>query len=233
MYRVMKTFTAPRAAALAACAALAATAAPAFAQDVPAPAAPLSPEETAVLVADVNTAINAVDTVRANFVQVTLDPATGASARGTGQAYIARPGRMRFAYAPPQEDPDLIISDGAVVRLRNAGLNCVEEFTLRATPLHIFLKDNVDLDEDAEIIAAGRTDDSAFITLADSGDEVDGTLTLRFAGPNLELREWEVVDGAGLITTTTFLNVVYGDDLGRNLFVMTGPQGRDGFRSCG
>ncbi len=179
--------------------------------------------------------LNQVRTVRARFHQVARDPSSGAVAEATGEMHISRPGLMRLEFDAPQEDPNLVISDGSVVRMRNAGLGCVDEFSLRATPLHLFLKNDVDLARDAEIVAVSDTDAGALITLRDKSDDIEGLLTMNFARPAIELRGWTVIDSTGQETETRLLDAVRGESFNRSLFVAGNdwPRDRGGYRDCG
>lgn len=196
------------------------------------PAAPFTPE-AAALVERIDAYLNAIDTVRARFTQTVVD----VSARQTvmeaaGEMLLDRPGRFRFAYDPPHVDPAVITSDGAIVQLDYPDLGQSDQIALRATPLHLFVKRDVNLRRDAAItwVAAGPNEVAA--SMRDPSGEVDGSLTLLFASAadSLELRGWEVLDGAGLLTRTTLIDPERDVRLRPALFRVNTPERRRGGR---
>lgn len=196
------------------------------------PDAPFTPE-AAALVARIDAYLNTIDTVRARFTQTVVD----VSARQTvmeaaGEMLLDRPGRFRFSYDPPHVDPAVITSDGSIVQLDYPDLGQSDQIALRATPLHLFVKKDVNLRRDAAVtwVAAGPNEIAA--SMSDPTGEVDGSLTLLFAGgdDSLELKGWEVLDGAGLLTRTTLVEAERDVRLQPSLFRVSTPERRRGGR---
>lgn len=160
--------------------------------------------------AAVNDYLNGFRTLSGEFTQV--------SPRGrvsTGKLYIARPGRMRFEYAPP--NPYVIVSDGAWVAIRNNARDHVEYYPLSKTPLRIILARRVDLARDAIVRKVEVRDGLAVITLKDRDKLVPGDLTLVYDLNADRLQQWIVIDGQGRRTTVTLgrlhMNVRLADKL--------------------
>lgn len=197
---------------------------------------PFTPE-AAALVGEIDAYLNGVDTVEAQFVQEVVDVGlrqTILSARGV--MYLDRPGRFRFDYEPPHVDPARIVSNGAVVQLSYPELGQTDDIALRATPLHLFVKSDVNLRRDARVTWVAGDEAEAAITVRDPGGEVEGALTLMFDrgvenGENtLELKAWEVLDAAGLLTRTSLYDVARDQNLPARLFRVAQPERPRGFR---
>lgn len=167
--------------------------------------------DDATAIAMVNDYLNGLDTLRARFVQIGPD---GSIAQGS--LYIDRPGRARFEYDPPH--PSIIVADGSTVAHEDRELETIDRVPLRSTPLHLVLMNDVDVSEDAEIVAVDRRPGELLITARDPEGEVEGELTLAFTLPALELREWMVLDGLGQQTIISLNEVVRGEELDRDLF---------------
>lgn len=189
----------------------------------------------------INSYLNGLRTLRAEFVQTSYDEFSGEFAGAAGVMHLERPGLIRFAYEEPQQDPDLVVSDGAVVHVRNAGLNCVEEISLRATPFQVLLKEDVALERDARLVGLDVSDAGILLALQDIEGELDYVFTLEFAPmPSPSLRAWTVTDEFGQAVETRLLNAVPGETFERGMFRPSSgrdhgrrwPRDRDGFRDC-
>ncbi len=195
----------------------------------------VAPDDMPAMLNEVNSYLNGLRSVQASFRQTAFDMFTGEVLEATGSMKIVPPeGFLRFEYDPPQEDPDLIVSDGSVVYIRNTGLGCVDQYGLRATPIHLFLRENVNLERDADIISLLEADDALYLTVRDKDDEVPGELQLIFARPELELLAWRVEDDDNQQTTTELIAAEVGVDFSNSEFRFTsrdaprGAVGRDG-----
>ncbi|HHN73253.1 MAG TPA: outer membrane lipoprotein carrier protein LolA, partial [Thermopetrobacter sp.] len=161
--------------------------------------------------------LNSFRTLKGEFTQI--------SPRGrvsTGRLYIARPGRMRFEYQPP--NPIVIVSDGTWVAIRNNNRNSVDYFPLSKTPLRMILAERVDLAREADIRKVERRDDLLIVTLKDRDRSVDGHLVLIFDEKRNSLQQWIVVDGQGRRTTVTLNSLQPGVKLSARLFRVKRPE---------
>ncbi|HHN66610.1 MAG TPA: outer membrane lipoprotein carrier protein LolA [Thermopetrobacter sp.] len=166
--------------------------------------------------AAVNGYLNGFRTLSGEFTQV--------SPRGrvsTGKLYIARPGRMRFEYAPP--NPYVIVSDGVWVAIRNNARDHVEYYPLSKTPLRIILARRVNLARDAIIRKVEVRDGLAVITLKDRDKLVPGDLTLVYDLNANRLQQWIVIDGQGRRTTVTLGRLRMNAKLSDKLFRVKKP----------
>lgn len=157
--------------------------------------------------------LNSIRTMKGGFVQI--DP-NGDVDQGTFD--ISKPGRMRFEYKPPA--PTLIVSDGKTVAVANTQLKTIDSYPLDQTPLDLILGDSIDLADSHEIVGVARQQDSFIVKARSRGGRTQGNITLTFSEPELELRQWTVIDNQGLSTTVALRNVQTGIDIPASLFVL-------------
>jgi outer membrane lipoprotein-sorting protein len=193
---------------------------------LPAPPADLLPRsvpaaDRSPLLREIDGYLAELDVLQGNFFQI--EP-TGVVSQG--QFWIDRPGRMRFEYADPH--PFTLVADGATYTVWDRELDDVNtRVPLRETPLYMFLKRDVALSQDADIVDLTETPGELALTLRDRDDRVEGTLTLVFARPSLELRRFATTDGAGAETEVLLTEAVRGGNVDPALFVVREPRRRD------
>jgi outer membrane lipoprotein-sorting protein len=193
---------------------------------LPGPPADLIPRsvpaaDRAPLLREIDTYLAELDVLTGSFFQI--EP-TGVVSQGS--FWIDRPGRMRFEYADPH--PFTLVADGATYTVWDRELDDVNtRVPLRETPLYMFLKRDVALSQDADIVELTETDGELAVTLRDRDDRVDGTLTLVFARPALELRRFATTDSAGAETEVLLTDSVRGGTVDPALFVVREPRRRD------
>ena len=112
-----------------------------------------------------------------------------------GQVYIKRPGKLRFEYDAP--NPLLIVSDGVTLTQQDKALETIDRVPLSATPLNYFLKENINLANDTEVISLQKTYNEWRVTARDGSGELDGAITMVFDSQNLALKEWIIADSFG------------------------------------
>ena len=156
--------------------------------------------------------LNGLTTVEAPFTQINPDGTIS-----TGVVRIARPGRIRFEYAPP--DRTLVLSDGQQVAIFDAKSNQPpEQYPLRRTPLHLILAPQVDLGQ-ARMVTGHREDGSTTrVTAQDPDNPGLGTIEMVFSADPVELRQWVVTDDAGGQTTLILGEIARGTVLRPALF---------------
>lgn len=157
--------------------------------------------------------LNSIRTMKGGFVQI--DPNGDVD---QGNFDISKPGRMRFEYKPPA--PTLIVSDGKTVAVANTQLKTIDSYPLDQTPLDLILGDSIDLADSHEIVGVARQQDSFIVKARSRGGRAQGNITLTFSEPELELRQWTVIDNQGLSTTVALRNVQTGIDIPASLFVL-------------
>lgn len=160
---------------------------------------------------------NGMRTLRGEFMQV--GPKGHIS---TGIFHIAKPGRMRFEYAPP--NPFIVVADGTWVTIKNNDKDTADQYPLSATPLRLVLAEEVDLLSEAEIISVEQSEGLTTVTLEDKQKLVPGQLVLIFDEERDELQQWIIVDGQGRRTTISLTDMVAGIDPDPGLFQVELPR---------
>jgi outer membrane lipoprotein-sorting protein len=157
--------------------------------------------------------LNTIRTLQGAFTQI--DP-NGNLEQGT--FYLSKPGKMRFAYQPP--NPLLVVSDGTTVAVKNQKLKTTDRYPLSDTPLDLILGDKIDLNRNLAI--TGMVEDATGVTVhaRSQSSHAQGDISIVFAKQPLELRQWTVVDAQGLQTTVALRDIQTGIDLPGTLFVL-------------
>lgn len=188
------------------CSALVAAAGPAFAQSA----------ADARDLRRISNYLNANETLAGDFVQVGPDGEVN-----QGRFFMRRPGRVRFEYDPP--NPTLVVSDGFWVGVTDTSLKTVDRYPLSDTPLHLLLKEDVDLAREGAVKKIERAANQMRITAINPDDPSQGSITLVFTDNPLELRQWIVVDQQGLTTTVALREMRSNISLKPDLFVIEDP----------
>ena len=179
--------------------------------------APLTPQDTADLLR-IQAYLNGVRTLHARFLQVAPDGRTS-----EGQAWLERPGRMRFQYDPPA--PFLLVAGHGLLVFYDSALKQTSNIPLGSTPLSILLANQVNLLSDGVTVTGFRRLPGQFqVSLVRTTSPQDGTLTLIFADPPLTLRQWVVTDAQGKQTTVTLYDVQLGGSYPDKLFEFIDPR---------
>jgi outer membrane lipoprotein-sorting protein len=182
---------------LTACAAVAALAAP-LAPAIAAPPKPavLSDQERAD-VGRIEGYLNQLRTATATFLQLADN---GGVARG--KFYLSRPGKMRFEYEPPT--PILMVSTGnGSLVYYDSLLKQTSYLPVDSTPLGLLLRDNLKFGTEVTITKFERGANSLRLTVVQTKEPDQGSLTLVFSDKPLTLRQWTVLDQQHKSVTVT------------------------------
>lgn len=160
-----------------------------------------------------NDYLNQIRNMSGEFIQT--------SPRGqvaNGIFYIAKPGKMRFEYAPPS--PLLVVSDGNWVTVKNTQRKSDDQYPLSTTPLKLVLAEQVNLFDQAIILNVEHTETLSAITMQEKDQLVAGQLTMVFDRANNELVQWIIVDGKGQRTSVELSNIDKTAEPNPKLFVV-------------
>ena len=172
-----------------------------------------NPQTVPADLARVDAALNNTLSFQGRFAQYGAD---GSFAQGT--IYLSRPGKLRFEYDQPS--PLLIVSDGVTLTQQDRALETTDRVPLSSTPLHFFLRENVNLAQDTEVVALQKTPLEWRVSARDGSGQMDGTITMFFDGSNLALKEWVITDGFGGNTRLLLSDLVYNQRLNPRLFIL-------------
>lgn len=162
-------------------------------------------------IARVETYLNGLRTLKAQFLQVAPD---GGITHGT--AWLARPGRMRFQYDPPA--PYLLVAGPQGLVFQDTQLRQSSNIPLSRTPLGILLADKVSLSGDVTVTGLTRLPGQLQVSLIRTSSPGDGSITLVFADDPLTLRQWVVTDAQRKQTRVTLQGVELGGRFDPKLF---------------
>jgi outer membrane lipoprotein-sorting protein len=161
--------------------------------------------------------LEGLDEAKARFVQ------TDARGRATtGQLFMKRPGKARFAYDAPSGL--LVVSDGGVVSVQDKRLKTFDQYPLGATPLSLFLARTIRLDRGVTITRVQRLADGFTITARDGKKQTAGQIALTFADNPLALTGWTVTDAQGRPTRVQVQGLERAAGLDKSLFVLKDPR---------
>ncbi|HEX4636477.1 MAG TPA: outer membrane lipoprotein carrier protein LolA [Rhizomicrobium sp.] len=159
--------------------------------------------------------LNGIKTLKAGFVQIGPD---GGAVQG--ELFLQKPGQIRFEYKPPS--PVLIVATGGSLYVKNAKLNTLDNYDLSDTPLGLLLNERIDLKTNKAVIGVAEQNGSIVVRARSSSNRNDSNITLVFATPGLELRQWTVRDNQGGNTTVQLQGLEPGVSIDPSLF--TAPQ---------
>jgi len=168
-------------------------------------------------IARVETYLNGVRTLHARFVQVAPNGSTA-----EGQAWLQRPGRLRFEYDPPS--PFLLVGGNGLLVFHDSQLKQTSNIPLGSTPLGLLLQDNLRLSGEVTVSKIARLPGQLQVSLFRTKSPADGTLTLIFADAPLALRQWTVLDAQRQETRITLYNVELGGTFSQKLFEFVDPK---------
>jgi outer membrane lipoprotein-sorting protein len=157
--------------------------------------------------------MNAMHSLEGGFIQI--DPNGQID---QGEVFIEKPGRMRFEYEPPA--PILIVSDGSTVAVQNKRLNTLDHYPLWTTPLKLLLSDDVNLRHNSLITDVVEQSGTLVVQAKSERTRPRANISLTFTWPELELRQWTVIDDQGLSTTVSLRNIQQNVALQPSLFVL-------------
>ncbi|WP_408633687.1 LolA family protein [Pseudorhodobacter aquimaris] len=156
--------------------------------------------------------LNTLTTAEADFTQINSDGSIA-----TGRIFIQRPGRVRFEYAPP--DNNLVIAGGGQVAIFDAKSNQPpEQYPLSRTPLSIILDQNVDLARAKMVTGHSQDGNTTRVRAQDPEHPEYGSIEMVFTAAPTELRQWVIRDDSGAETTVILGEMKKGAKLKASLF---------------
>jgi outer membrane lipoprotein-sorting protein len=178
---------------------------------------PALPDDAQEPIARVEAYLNGIDTLRSDFVQINPD-----GGEVTGELYYARPDKMRLEYDPPSRV--LIVANRWEVVYHDRRLKQVSHMLTGSTPLGFLLEEEVRLSGDVTVTDLEEKGGELRVTLVQTEEPDQGSITLVFGEQPMELRRWTVVDAQGLPTHVLLGDVETGVALDDELFVFHNPK---------
>lgn len=151
--------------------------------------------------AKVSAYLSSLNTLVGNFVQVAPN-----GSKTTGEFYMQKPGKVRFAYDSPS--PIDLVSDGSSVVVRDRKLATQDIYPLSQTPLRYLLADRIDLNRDTNIIDVSSDDVFVTVTIEERSVLVGTSrLMLMIGAKDGQLKQWTITDPQGYDTTVALYNL--------------------------
>ena len=168
--------------------------------------------------ARVESYLTSLTTVTADFNQVNPDGSLAA-----GKFYLKRPGKMRWAYAPPT--PILLLSDGKRVIYYDSELDQVTYIGMDDTLAGFLAQKVITLDSATTRLTKLETLPGLIrATMVQKTKPDEGSLTLEFSDNPLALRQMSIVDATGQTTHVQLQNATFGAPVDDKLFLFQGPR---------
>ncbi|MBI1360239.1 MAG: hypothetical protein GC155_08140 [Alphaproteobacteria bacterium] len=179
-------------------------------------AAPSPAIDKAAIIDKAAAALTSVRTAEGKFEQI-----DNLGQLSSGVFYISRPGKVRFDYTSPEAMH--IVSDGVSVSVEEPKRASYTAAPLASTPLHLFLRSNVDLQRDGSVTEVSASDGSYFVTLVDKTGEAQGSMTLQFRASDFQLMGWTTTTGTGEQTRVKLSDAKQNVSLKPSLFIVKDP----------
>lgn len=157
--------------------------------------------------------LNGIHAMKGSFTQ--LD-GNGGLARG--QFWLQKPGKIRFEYFPPAQLT--VVSDGYSIMVQNRKLKTTDRYPLLDSPLDFVLSNTLDLKRNPLIVGIDHQPGSIVVRARSAKNRMNGNITMVFADPSLELRQWTIVDAQGQQTTVSLADVQTGVAIPSSTFVL-------------
>jgi outer membrane lipoprotein-sorting protein len=157
--------------------------------------------------------LNSLHTMQGEFVQIGPN-----GEMDQGKFYLSKPGRLRFEYQPPS--PMLVVADGRTLAVTNAKLKTQDRIPLSATPLDLILGDEIDWRRDNAIMRVVHQPGALIVEARTSRNRTKPNISITFSDPQLELRQWTIIDDQGLPTTVALRALTANPVLNDSLFVI-------------
>lgn len=160
---------------------------------VPLLAAAVEPADRRHEIARIEDWLNGLESLTARFVQFAPD-----GGRASGDLLFERPDKMRLDYDPPS--PILIVANGFELVYVDRKLEQTSHILTSSTPLGFLLEDQISFTGDVTVTDFARRDGQILVTVIETEEPEQGSITLYFDEDPLQLRRWAVTDAQGLTT---------------------------------
>ncbi len=166
-------------------------------------------------------ALRGISTMRADFSQIDRQ---GNSVRGV--MTLKRPGKIRFEYE--KEAEMLVVSNGRSLYLVDYGVNQVERWPIKNSPLGALLDPNRDVKKYGKLMPTGN-DDVLSIEVRDPKRPEFGVINMIFvrdgsAPGGWQLTHWVALDSQNHRTTVRLSNHRYGLSVADSTFRFKDPR---------
>ncbi len=177
--------------------------------------------------ADFMNKVKSLQTMEADFEQITRDGMGRVLQQMTGRLVVAKPGKMRWSTDEPFEQ--LVVSDGEMVWIYDMDL---EQVTLRdmdqrvqETPALLLTGEASDVEKSFLIDEEKTSSDHVFQLVPKDPSQLFESLEFHYRGK--QISRMMIFDAAGQITEIAFSNARINHDIDAQAFVFDVPEGVD------
>lgn len=180
--------------------------------------APQASAEQSKKVQEIESYLNSLKTLKANFTQTAAD-----GSQTSGTFYLSRPGKLRFEYDAPSKD--FIVADGTFIYFYDGQMGEQANTRISNSLADFFLRKDLSLSGDIRVVGTAQSGDLFYITLTQTADPGAGSLTLGLTKkPDWQLNRWSVRDAHGQVTDIELSDIKKGISLRNNLFFYHDPK---------
>lgn len=194
---------------------------PAFAASVPANIPPLKEKTVGVpnaaLAAKVESYLNSIKTLEAEFGQATSD-----NSLSSGKFYLQRPGKFRWEYLQGQEV--LIIGNSTQIVYYDRKLDEVTYIPTQYSIATFLADDNIKLSGDIKIVSLTEDAKQIRLIVAQTKKPDEGSLALYFDKEPMKLTHLEAFDQDKNLTAVVFKNQKFNQPLAKDKFIFKDPK---------
>lgn len=180
---------------------------------------PASPDQGESDVARIEAYLNAIDTLRADFIQVAPDGSIS-----DGVFYLARPGRVRFEYSPPSKI--LVVSKKNWITLVDYEIGQASRWRIADTPFRVLIEGDIRFGDNIAVSSIERAGGNVSLGVYNKKDPKQGSIKLVFTDEPLQLRQWEITDTRGRITKVGLANIETNIEIDASKFEFDDPRPR-------
>lgn len=161
--------------------------------------------------------LESIETLQADFIQQAQNGATA-----EGRLLMARPGLIRFQYAPPAQI--LLVSDGTLVSFIDYEVGQLTQWPLFDTPISYLVQEKLEFQEEALIDDVQLTPGFIRFRLRNREEPEQGWIRFHFADGPVRLLGWQLSDAQAQTTTVALTNTILNKELGERAFDFETPK---------
>jgi len=155
--------------------------------------------------------LNSLQSLEANFVQVTSDGHIK-----KGKIYISIPGKLRISYEKPNDL--LITSKGFWLVVQDRKLKQTNNYPLHKTPLNLFLNKKLNFNEDDFKLKFEKESGIVSVEFSNNEQLIGRSFKLIFTDSPIQLKKWIITDEFDNKTSVLFQNLIIGKKYSHLLF---------------
>ncbi len=162
-------------------------------------------------------ALNKTKSMQSRFIQLSSN-----GEYAEGEIFMLRPGKLKIIYDQP--NPLMVVADGTYISYIDRELDEATTVLLRMTKASLLLRENFLFSANDIIVSAfEKTKGLLKISVLQKNEAQDGSLTLIFTDPPLELRKWVITDAHGITTTVSLTDFKVNIPIDERNFIYTPP----------